>query len=43
MDELVEAPLDDVWPTLSAARHGDLDAMVRRGEIRASRSKMFSR
>lgn len=34
MDEFVEAPLDDVWPTLSAARYGDLDAMVGRGEIR---------
>ena len=29
-----EAPLEDVWPALSAARFGDLDAMVDRGEIR---------
>ena len=29
-----EAPLEDVWPALSAARLGDLDAMVDRGEIR---------
>lgn len=29
-----EAPLEDVWPALSDARFGDLDAMVERGEIR---------
>ena len=29
-----EAPLEDVWPALSEARFGDLDAMVERGEIR---------
>jgi membrane-bound lytic murein transglycosylase MltF len=29
-----EAPLEDVWPALSEARFGDLDAMVARGEIR---------
>lgn len=32
--EAEKAPLDDVWPTLSDARFGDLDAMVERGEIR---------
>jgi membrane-bound lytic murein transglycosylase MltF len=31
---LEEAPLEDVWPTLSVPRLGDLDAMVARGEIR---------
>jgi len=31
---LPEAPLHDVWPTLSEPRLGDLDAMVERGEIR---------
>jgi len=29
-----EAPLEDVWPALSEARLGDLDAMLERGEIR---------
>jgi membrane-bound lytic murein transglycosylase MltF len=29
-----EAPLEDVWPALSEARFGDLDALVERGEIR---------
>ncbi len=36
-DEIVaamDAPLDDVWPAMSAARFGDLDAMVELGEIR---------
>ena len=32
--ELVEAPLEDVWPALSERRLGDLDAMVAHGEIR---------
>ncbi len=32
--EAEKAPLDDVWPALSDARLGDLDAMVERGEIR---------
>ena len=31
---LPEAPLDKIWPALSEARFGDLDAMVERGEIR---------
>jgi membrane-bound lytic murein transglycosylase MltF len=29
-----EAPLEDVWPALSEPRFGDLDAMIKRGEIR---------
>ena len=29
-----QAPLEDVWPSLSDARFGDLDAMLERGEIR---------
>lgn len=29
-----EAPLQDVWPTLSEPRFGDLDEMLARGEIR---------
>ena len=33
-DELPEAPLEDVWPTLSEPRFGDLDAMIEHGEIR---------
>jgi len=33
-EELPEAPLEDVWPTLSEPRFGDLDAMVKHGEIR---------
>lgn len=32
--EPAEAPLEDVWPTLSEPRLGDLDAMIQRGEIR---------
>lgn len=32
--KMPEAPLENVWPTLSAARVGDLDSMVKRGEIR---------
>ena len=32
--DLPEAPLDNVWPALSAPRLGDLDAMLARGEIR---------
>ena len=31
---LEEAPLEDVWPTLSEPQLGDLDTMVARGEIR---------
>jgi len=34
MGALPEAPLEDVWPTLSEPRLGDLDAMVEHGEIR---------
>ena len=33
-EEMPEAPLEDVWPTLSEPRFGDLDAMVKHGEIR---------
>lgn len=32
--EVLEAPLDDVWPALSEPKYGDLDAMIERGEIR---------
>jgi membrane-bound lytic murein transglycosylase MltF len=32
--DLEEAPLEDVWPTLSEPQLGDLDTMVARGEIR---------
>ena len=32
--EVHEAPLEDVWPALAEPQFGDLDAMVKRGEIR---------
>ena len=32
--EYREAPLEDVWPSLSEPAFGDLDAMIERGEIR---------
>jgi membrane-bound lytic murein transglycosylase MltF len=34
LEQTPEAPLEDVWPALSDAKFGDLDAMVARGEIR---------
>jgi membrane-bound lytic murein transglycosylase MltF len=34
LESTPEAPLESVWPALSEARFGDLDAMVERGEIR---------
>ena len=34
LDAMPEAPLENVWPALSEARFGDLDAMLERGEIR---------
>ena len=34
MGQAPEAPLESVWPALSAARFGDLDAMLEHGEIR---------
>lgn len=33
-DTMPEPPLEKVWPAMSEARFGDLDAMVARGEIR---------
>ncbi len=32
--ETLDAPLEDVWPTLSEPRFGDLDTMIGNGEIR---------
>ena len=32
--EVLEAPLEDVWPALSEPKYGDLDTMIERGEIR---------
>jgi len=34
VEGIPEAPLESVWPALSEARFGDLDAMLERGEIR---------
>ena len=34
LEDVPEAPLESVWPTLVDAQFGDLDAMLERGEIR---------
>lgn len=33
-ETILEAPLENVWPAMSAPRFGDLDALIGRGEIR---------
>ena len=34
LTDALDAPLEDVWPTLSEPRFGDLDTMIENGEIR---------